>query len=509
MRAWPRYPVIYEINTWVWLSELSRKYSRSVTLATVPAEEWSILSSFGFDAIWLMGVWERSPAGIAIANRDPSLLAAFRQVLPDFRPEDNVGSPYCIRQYVVDEHLGGPEGLAVARRELARRGLRLIVDFVPNHVAPDHPWVLSHPEYFIQGTQEDLRREPASFVDAGGSVVACGRDPYFPAWPDVLQLNAFQPGLRQAVIGTLAEIADQSDGVRCDMAMLFLNSIFERTWGRRAGPRPATEYWQDVMGAVQGTHPDFLFIAEAYWDREWDLQQQGFDYCYDKRLYDRLEHDSAPSVQFHLGADRAYQDKLVRFIENHDEPRAASIFSPAKERAAAVTITTLPGARLFHEGQFEGRKIKLPVFLGRRPDEPVDADLQAFYETLLHADFLEGLREGNWQLCGCTGWPNNASFRNLVAWCWHSAQEHRLIVVNLSNSAAQGMVRLPWDELPGSRWQVTDLFAGQGYEHGGDEMYYPGLYVDLPPWGFHILTARAVERVMATTGWTQEEARAS
>jgi hypothetical protein len=509
MRSWPRYPVIYEINTWVWLNELSRKYNRPVRLATIPAEEWNTLSSFGFDAIWLMGVWERSPAGIAIANRNPALLADFRQALPDFRPEDNVGSAYCVRRYVVDEHLGGPEGLAVARRELARRGLKLILDFVPNHAAPDHPWALQHPEYFIQGTEEDLRREPASFAEAGGRVLACGRDPCFPAWPDVLQLNAFQPGLRRAVIGTLAEIADQSDGVRCDMAMLFINSIFECTWGRRAGPRPATEYWQDVIDAVRGIHPDFLFIAEAYWDREWDLQQQGFDYCYDKRLYDRLKHDTAESVRLHLGADLAYQEKLVRFIENHDEPRALAIFSPAKERAAAVTIATIPGARLFHHGQFEGRKIKLPVFLGRRPEEPVDADLQVFYRTLLNPDFLEGLREGNWQLCGRTGWPDNASFLNLVAWCWHNAREHRLIVVNLSNVPAQGMARVPWEELPASRWQVTDLFTGHVYEHDGDEMYYPGLYVDLPPWGFHILTARAVERVMAATGWTPDEAGAS
>ena len=509
MTSWPRYPVIYEINTWVWLNELSRKYNRPVTLATVPAEEWSLLSSFGFDAIWLMGVWERSPAGIAIANHNPALLADFRRALPDFRLEDNVGSPYCIRRYVVDKHLGGPQGLAVARKELARRGLRLILDFVPNHVAPDHPWALSHAEYFIQGNEEDLRREPASFVAAGGRVLACGRDPHFPAWLDVLQLNAFQPELRQAVVRTLGDIAGQSDGVRCDMAMLLINSIFERTWGRRAGPRPATEYWRDVIEAVQGMHPDFLFVAEAYWDREWELQQQGFDYCYDKRLYDRLEHDSAESVRLHLGADLAYQEKLVRFIENHDEPRAASIFPPARERAAAVTIATIPGARLFHEGQFEGRKIKLPVFLGRRPEEPADADLRAFYQTLLNADFLEGLREGRWQLCGRTGWPDNASFQNLVAWCWHSVQEQRLIVVNLSNSAAQGMVRLPWEELPGSRWQVTDLFTGQMYERGGDEMQYPGLYVDLPPWGFHILTTMAVERVMATTGWAQEEAGAS
>ena len=508
MKSWPRYPVIYEINTWVWLDELSRKYGRPVTLSAVPAEEWDLLSSFGFDAVWLMGVWERSPAGIAIANGNPGLLEDFRRALPDFRPEDNVGSPYCIRQYVVDKHLGGREGLAVARQELARRGLRLILDFVPNHVAPDHPWVLQHPEYFIQGTEEDLRREPASFMAVGGRVLARGRDPYFPAWPDVLQLNAFQPDLRLAVIGTLADIAGQSDGARCDMAMLPLNDVFEHTWAGRAGRRPPSEYWQDVIPAIKGMHPDFLFIAEAYWDREWDLQQQGFDYCYDKRLYDRLERDDAESVRLHLCADPAYQDNLVRFIENHDEPRALSVFPGRKELAAAVTITTLPGARLFHEGQFEGRRIKLPVFLGRRPAEPVDHDIRAFYQALLNADFLKGLRQGDWRLCTRTGWPDNPSYRNLVAWCWRSAQEHCLIVVNLSDSAAQGLVQLPWNERVAERWQVTDLFTGQTYEHGGDEMYCQGLYVDLAPWGFHILTATIAERVLTTAGSAQEGASA-
>jgi hypothetical protein len=388
----------------------------------------------------------------------------------------------------VDAVLGGREGLAKARKELAKRGIRLILDFVPNHVAPDHPWVAEHPEYFIKGNYGDSVREPGAFIAAGGNVFACGRDPYFPAWPDVLQLNAFNSGLRAAIVATVNSIAGQSDGVRCDMAMLLINSIFERTWGSRAGQRPATEYWVDVISAIKKAHPDFLFMAEAYWDLEWDLQQQGFDYCYDKRLYDRLEHDTAESVRLHLCADLAYQERLVRFIENHDEPRALSVFSPQKERAAAVTIATIPGAKLFHEGQFEGKKIRLPVFLGRRPVEPVDPDLQAFYRTLLKDASLGELRNGIWQLCERTGWPDNPSYQSLVAWCWRSTREHHLIVVNLSDSGAQGLVRLPWDELKARAWQVTDLFTGQMYERSGDEMCNPGLYVDLPPWGFHILT---------------------
>src|SRR4029450_3237009 len=312
MSGWPRYPTIYEINTWVWLAELSGRAGTAVTLSSVPAGEWDALAAHGFDAVWLMGVWERSPTGIAIANRNKSLLDDFKRVLPDLRQQDNVGSPYCVRRYVVDGHLGGLEGRGVARRELAKRGIRLILDFVPNHVAPDHPWVAEHPEYFVQGNIDDAKNDPASFLTLGRRVFACGRDPYFPAWQDVLQLNAFRPGFRQAVVETVSIIAGQCDGIRCDMAMLLLNSIFERTWGSRAGQRPATEYWPDLIPAVKKASPEFLFIAEAYWDLESELQQQGFDFCYDKRLYDRLEHDNAASVRLHLCADLAYQAKLLR-----------------------------------------------------------------------------------------------------------------------------------------------------------------------------------------------------
>ena len=146
----------------------------------------------------------------------------------------------------------------------------------------------------------------------------------------------------------------------------------------------------------------------------------------------------------------------------------------------------VPGAKLFHEGQFEGRTVRLPVFLGRRPVEPVDPELQAFYQTLLTAVSSEGLRNGYWQLCERTGWPDNASCQNLVAWCWRSSGGYHLIVVNISDSSAQGQVRLPWDELIGKSWQMTDLFTGQMYERSGDEIYNPGMYVDLPPWGYHV-----------------------
>lgn len=487
MFSWPRNPNIYEINTWVWLNELAAKYGTKPDLALVPSAEWDAIAAPRFDAVWFMGVWERSPAGIAISNKNVQLLKDFRQALPDFRTQDNVGSPYCVHRYVVDSHLGGPTGLAHARSELAKRGLKLILDFVPNHVAPDHPWVSEHPEYFVHGTQNDIKNDPGSYWEIGGSVFACGRDPYFPAWQDVLQLNAFNPGLRRAVIDTLSSIGKQCDGVRCDMSMLLLNSIFERTWGSRLGQPPQTDYWREVIPSVKRACPDFLFIAEAYWDLEWQLQQQGFDYCYDKRLYDRLLHDNAESVRLHLCADMAYQSKLVRFLENHDEPRAAAVFSPAKEQTAAVVTATIPGAKLFHEGQFEGRKGRLPVFLARRQAEPFDSSRMQFYRTLFKAINKPVFHDGNWSLCDRKGWPDNPSYQNVVAWTWHDEQARLLIAVNLSDRSAQAQISIKWPDLGGEKWLLHDLLSDARYERDGGELARNGLYVDLAPWGFHFL----------------------
>jgi hypothetical protein len=484
---WPKSPIIYEINTWAWLHELSQRYQRSIRLETVTAVEWDSIAGLGVDAVWLMGVWERSPAGIHLARQHQELLSEYHRVLPDFSLQDVVGSPYCVHRYVVDDSLGGPEGLVAARQALAERKILLLLDFVPNHVALDHPWVFQHPEYLIQGEAHDLAERPGEFFETEGKIFAHGRDPYFPPWTDTAQISAFSPGLRQAAIETLTDISHQCDGVRCDMAMLLVNRVFEQTWGHRAGERADSEFWWQVIKSVRQNHPEFLFMAEAYWDMEWELQQQGFDYCYDKRLYDCLVQEKAESIRQHLLADLAYQERLVRFIENHDEPRAATVFAPQRLRASAVTIASLPGAKLFHQGQFQGRQLKLPVQLGRRPFEPTIEDLQIFYRVLLAQIRVPVCRDGKWQLCEVTGWPDNASYTNLVAWCWLKGDERRLVVVNFSDFDAQALIRLPWDDLAGRAWCLTDVFSEEVYQRSGDEIHHPGLYAGLEPWGFYFL----------------------
>jgi Alpha amylase, catalytic domain len=485
-------PFIYEINTWPWLEAISRNEGRTIDLGSVPGRYWDDLANLGFDGVWLMGVWQRSPAGIAIALTNDNLRVSFDAALPDWQPYDVVGSPYCVRDYVVDDHFGGRDGLASARHALAARGLGLILDFVPNHVAPDHPWTRVKPEVFVSGTAADLDQDPTSFVEIDGRVLANGRDPYFPAWPDVVQLNAFALELRAAVLETLNDIADQCDGVRCDMAMLMTNDVFARTWGDRVGPAPSTDYWPMVIAGVRAAHPGFLFLAEAYWDLEWALQQQGFNYCYDKRLYDRILHGPAEEVRLHLLADDQYQHGLVRFVENHDEPRAASAFGSTRSRVAAVTALTQMGARLVHNGQIEGATVHLPVFLGRYPAEPVDSDLINFYRSFLAAAADPTFRSGRWQLCERSGWPGDDRYEGLVAWCWEG-DTRWLIVVNLSDGTAAGEVRTPWTDSRGRQWQLTDPTQNVAFERSGDDLV-DGLFVELAPWKWHMFRVESTTR---------------
>jgi hypothetical protein len=183
---------------------------------------------------------------------------------------------------------------------------------------------------------------------------------------------------------------------------------------------------------------------------------------------------------------------MVRFIENHDEPRAAAAFPDGNGRAAAVVILTLTGAKLLHEGQFEGRKVRLPVFLGRRPAEPVDHDLAAFYGRLLGEINQDVLRNGEWRLCERSGWPDNQSCQHILAWCWVKEDARTLIVVNFSDGTAQARVHVPWDELGGKTWRLNDVLAGEIYDRSGDEMRDAGLYVDVGPWQCHLFQVRGL-----------------
>jgi hypothetical protein len=473
----------------VWLTALGQRLGRPATLDDLPGDDLDRLARAGFDWIWLLSVWQTGPAGQRVSRSHAEWRAEFRDTLPDLREEDIAGSGFAIAGYTVAPSLGGGEALARIRARLQARGLRLMLDFVPNHTALDHPWVETHPDWYIQGTEADLRNQPQNYVGIGRQIFAYGRDPYFAGWPDTLQLDYGNPETQAALRGELATIAGQCDGVRCDMAMLVLPDVFERTWGRRPEP-----FWPRAIAEVRHRVPGFTFMAEVYWDLEWRMQQEGFDYAYDKRLYDRLRERQALPVREHLHAGLDYQDRLARFLENHDEPRAAATFSRDVHQAAAVITFLSPGLRFFHQGQFEGRLKRISPHLVRAPQEAVDEVLRRFYERLLAVLRRSEVRNGTWHLSECLpAWDGNPTSDGFLAFAWQGAAGRRMLVaVNYAASQGQCYVRVPWLDLAGRSVRLVDLTGDARYDRAGSDLVSKGLYLDVRPWAYHVFEVRSL-----------------
>jgi glycosidase len=482
-----RYPSLYQVNTRVHLTELSGKLGRIANLDDIPDAELDRLAELGFDWVWFLSVWQTGLAGQRVSRANAEWRKEFQETLQDLREEDIAGSGFAITAYDVPASLGGDAALARLRRRLAERGLKLMLDFVPNHMALDHPWVEDHPEYFVAGTEDLVTREPQNYIrikrKRGDLVLAYGRDPYFSGWPDTLQLDYSNPRLQEAMINELLKISGQCDGVRCDMAMLLLPDVFERTWGRRP-----ESFWPKAIKKVRDKHSHFCFMAEVYWDLEWTLQQQGFDYTYDKRLYDRLREGHARPAREHLHADLYYQIRLARFLENHDEPRASASFDSQVHRAAAVITYFIPGLRFFHQGQFEGRKKRISPHLVRAPEESPDKEMEEFYGQLLAILRKTIVKNGEWQSLACQpAWNGNGSWDSFVAHSWlGSAGERVLIIVNYAPHPSQCYINLPFPEIKNRSVRLNDLLSSAAYVRDGNELIERGLYLDMQPWSYHV-----------------------
>ncbi len=486
--------LIHEISARTWLSRLSEEAGRNLTLADVPDAELARFARLGADFVWLMGVWPSGPGGTAIARSHPGLLVEYRRALPDFILADIGGSPFATAGTEVDPRLGGPAALAALRARLKAHGLGLILDFVPNHTGVDHPWVRAHPDLYVQGSTADLAAAPDSFFAVetalGPRVIAHGRDPNYPAWTDTAQLDIARPATRAALARQLLEIASQCDGVRCDMAMLLLEEVFRRTWGDRPLARAAGdetgEAWSELIPAVRREHPRFLLIAEAYWGLEGRLRSLGFDLVYDKAFTDRLVHGSAAEVRAHL-RDQPDQRGTLRFLENHDEPRAAAVLLWERHRAAAVLAATSPGAVLLHEGQPDGATVRTPVQLLRAPLEPVRPEVRQFYDRLLQAIRDPVLRQGSWRLLPVVpAWDGNATWQGFLACEWCLDGEARLVAVNFAPAQGQCYVVLGEERLAGREVELRDLLGEAVYRRDGSGLLTRGLYLDLPAWGYHL-----------------------
>jgi len=482
------YSSLYQVNTRVWLRELSGKLGRAATLDDIPNSELDKFSKTGFDWIWFLSVWQTGKEGQRLSRTNPEWVKEFHETLEDLKEEDIPGSGFAITGYKVHEQLGGDAALARLRKRLQDRGLKLMLDFVPNHSALDHDWVQIFPDYYIRGNEASLANEPKNYTKiktaSGDLILAHGRDPYFPGWPDTLQYNYSKAELQEALIKELIKISGQCDGVRCDMAMLVLPEVFEKTWGL-----PCRSFWPEATKRVREHNLDFRFMAEVYWDMEWKLQQQGFDYTYDKRLYDRLKEGQAKPVREHFYADLDYQRKMARFLENHDEPRAAAEFTDEKHEAAAILTFFSTSLRFFHQGQFEGKKKRISPHLGRGPVEPVNEKLEKFYKKLLSVLQMPVFKTGNWKLLECVPvWDGNSSNDNYICFAWETNDDKKknIVIVNYSSEKSQCYLKLPFSDLGGKTWLLRDLISDVVYERGGDDLQSKGLYLDEPGWKYYV-----------------------
>jgi glycosidase len=479
-----RSPLVYEINTRCWLGEVSQRYKDRIHLGNIPEEVFMEWQHLGFTHIWLMGVWTIGPQSRSQALSDSSQRQRFSEVLTDWEEVDVSGSPFAIADYAVATTLGGAAMLQKFRTNLNSCGMRLVLDFVPNHVGLDHSWIEAQPELFVQTLIETPETFP-QHTSQGQRWLAHGKDPNFRAWHDTAQLDYRNPATRAVMTRTLRSLAGLCDGVRCDMAMLLLNDVFAQTWKDFPAPyaRIDSEFWPEAIRTVKQDYPDFLFLAEVYWDREASLQSLGFDYTYDKRLYDYLIYRDFENVAQHL---HRLTPEFIRasahFLENHDEPRIASILDRPEHRAAALLIMGLPGMRLLYDGQLTGATRHIPVPLARAPAEKINQEIADFYAKLLATIRQTSVGRGIPELLRTrAAWFDNPTAQNVIVLQWQlDPLEFDLVVVNLAPHRSQCYADVTIAALAEHNWQMEDLLGSEIYQRRGDDLSSQGLFLDLP-----------------------------
>jgi hypothetical protein len=465
---------LLEISTRPYLYELTQKYGREITkLSEIPDEildDWEVK---GFQWIWFMGVWQVGQFGIDHDRTDPGLRASYDVVLPGWTEEDVIGSPYAIVKYELNTELGTAEDLATLREKLHSRGMKLMLDFVPNHSAFDCDDVTNHMNYYIRAPEGSI--DPNKYFSNG---IAFGCGEWCDPWTDVAQYNYFDPEFRTARIETLKHIAGVCDGLRCDMSHLILNSAFGSYWATELAAwgytTPTTEFWADSISAVKAIYPDFIFMAEAYGDDiQTTLHNLGFDYSYDKEAIDQLvAHDVSGLISKLKKLDL---NVLSHFTENHDEPRSMATFwnyAPASD-AASAALLSLPGVRLVFQDQWYGFAKKLDVHLRRAVKEDPSPEVQSFFNSLFTILKMDSVLKGTFTIMTCNGGSN------VLTWRWVKGDEHVLFCVNFGESQQFGSIIC--DDAPTSSETipVVELMSGTTYYRNPAEMRTTGLNVIL------------------------------
>lgn len=487
-------PHLLEINTRLWLRNLREKYSSpEMTVSSVPDEEWLNIKHLGFDAVWLLGVWQCGSMAAEIAKKDAGLLSEAEKLSYD--KEKICCSPYAILEYKLDESLGFEWELRALKEKLNSFGLKLFLDFVSNHTAIDNAYKDDCLNCFVLGNEEEFQRNPNMFhvreKDGKKIYIAYGKDPNFPPWYDTAQLNYFNPVTREKMKAEFLKLLELCDGVRCDMVMLTLNDVHESAWGwllsKQGFSKPQTEFWHEVISQAKNIRPDFTLLAEVYWGLEWKLQQMGFDYTYDKVIYDRLKNMGADEIRGHLRAERLYQKRSARFIDNHDELPSISSMGKNKAMAAAVIISTIRGLRFYNDMQIKGVDVKIPLQFPFFPaEEHKNVEMEKFYEHLLLIADHPAFHGGEWNLCEPLPHnPEDKTYRNFISFNWIQRRTMKIVAVNYSQETSSCLLKVNIKS-KGDSAILFEEMSDRFFTFKADNISQGLPLENVPPYGFFV-----------------------
>jgi len=433
-----------------------------------------------------MGVWTLGAFGLHHDRTSPDLLSSYSRALPGYTQDDIIGSPFAVTNYTCNPSIGSDTDIANLKKKLNGMGLLLMLDYVPNHSAVDAPWATSNPDYYVRapkGTQPPYDANTyytngLAFGSAGGGG----------AWPDTIQINIWNPTLRQLRTKELLHVASLSDGIRCDMAYLLLNTPFSQNWGLQlqswGWQKPSSEWWSDAISAVKAQYPNIIFLAEVYSPYEGQLQQIGFDYTYDKQIRDKLGNGNLEDIRNWIGSNNPrFVTKSCHYISNHDEQRGPSYFgSWWRSDAAALLLYTLPGMRYYWWSDMLGYRYQLDVHLRRQQNDAVVPEVQTLYSSLLKITSDPVFRFGQWTYLNVQ--QTDTSWR-LIAYKWTYNGQKRLCVLNFSDQQGWGNVILS-DATPGGNGNdtisVTDLLSGESFPRSAKSLQTSGLTVGVNSW---------------------------
>ena len=533
----------------VWLFQLSEKYARTVsTLFDIPDEELDLLASWGINGLWLIGLWERSPAS--------------RQIKRMSGNSEALASAYSIFDYRVAEDLGGPAGLEHLKQRLASRGMRLAADMVPNHMGLDSPWLSEHPGWFIslprspfpvytfQGPdlsadhRFSIQIEDHYYNRSDAAVVfrhfdhASGRERYVyhgndgtrMPWNDTAQLDYLNPELREAVINTILSVAGMVPIIRFDAAMTLTRKHYQRLWYplpgtggdipsraehglpaaefNRAMPR---EFWREVVDRVNVQAPGTLLLAEAFWLLEgYFVRSLGMHRVYNSAFMNFLKDEDNDKFRSMIAEVLAFDPQIlkrfVNFLSNPDEETAAAQFGKQDKYFGVCTLmVTLPGLPMFGHGQVEGLAEKFGMeyarpYWGEKPDQEVVSRHEREIFPLLRRRELFAEVE-NFYLLDCRAGSGEIN-QNVIAFCNRRGDEAFLVIYHNRYEHAAGAICQAVPRLDGKREDLSlaldlprgagrfiafrDLVSGLEYIREASDLAANGLWIELGAYQRHV-----------------------